>query len=132
MAYQPAQVGRPYHHRKHNYGQHKHDDHNPIRSRFGAPMENESAQGRGSDHKDAGRPYAHYRCAPTFDKLIAWLRSKGVTGEKPLHTLRKEFGSLIAQKFGIFAAQQMLGHSDITTTSQHYIEVKEKPILSLL
>jgi hypothetical protein len=51
MAYQPAQVGRPYHHRKHNYGQHKHNDHNPIRSRFGAPMENESAQGRGSDQE---------------------------------------------------------------------------------
>ena len=78
-----------------------------------------------------GKSYAHYRCALTFDKLIAWLRSKGVTGEKPLHTLRKEFGSLIAQKFGIYAAQQMLGHSDITTTSQHYVEVKEKPMLSL-
>jgi integrase len=79
-----------------------------------------------------GRPYAHYRCALTFDKLIAWLRSKGVTGEKPLHALRKEFGSLIAQKFGIYAAKEMLGHSDITTTASHYLEAKEKPVLSLL
>ena len=79
-----------------------------------------------------GKPYAHYRCALTFDKLITWLRSKGVSGEKPLHALRKEFGSLIAQKFGVFAAQQMLGHSDIATTASHYLEVKEKPVLSLL
>ena len=79
-----------------------------------------------------GKAYAHYRCAQTFDKLIAWLRSKGVSGEKPLHALRKEFGSLIAQKFGISAAKEMLGHADITTTASHYLESKEKPVLSLL
>lgn len=79
-----------------------------------------------------GKSYAHYRCQATFDKLIAWLRSKGVTGEKPLHALRKEFGSLIAQKFGIYAAKEMLGHADITTTASHYLEAKEKPVLSLL
>jgi hypothetical protein len=26
--------------------------------------------------------------------LIEWLRSNGINGHKPLHTLRKEFGSL--------------------------------------
>jgi hypothetical protein len=36
---------------------------------------------------DSGRPY--YRCAPTFARLNAWLRSKGVQANKPLHELRK-------------------------------------------
>jgi integrase len=75
--------------------------------------------------------YDHYRAQATFDKLIGWLRSKGVGGEKPLHTLRKEFGSLIAAKFGIYAAKQMLGHADITTTAAHYLEAKEKPVIGL-
>jgi integrase len=75
--------------------------------------------------------YDHYRCQMTFDKLITWLRAKGVGGEKPLHTLRKEFGSLIAARFGIYAAKQMLGHADITTTAAHYLEAKEKPMSAL-
>jgi integrase len=75
--------------------------------------------------------YDHYRAATQFEKLISWLRSKRVNGAKPVHTLRKEFGSLIAQKFGIFAAKEMLGHADIATTSAHYLETKTKPIIEL-
>ena len=74
---------------------------------------------------------AHYRCETTFARLIAWLRRHGVDGLKPLHTLRKEFGSLIAQKFGIYAAKEMLGHSDISTTAAHYLEAKEKPVVTI-
>ena len=62
---------------------------------------------------------------------LTWLRAKGVDGEKPLHALRKEFGSLIAQQFGIYAAKEALGHADIATTAGHYLEVKEKPMISL-
>ncbi|MGZ5567942.1 MAG: hypothetical protein ACXWKG_13070, partial [Limisphaerales bacterium] len=36
-----------------------------------------------------------YRCQETFQKVTTWLRLNGVTGDKPLHTLRKEFGSII-------------------------------------
>ena len=75
--------------------------------------------------------YDHYRSQATFDKLIAWLRGHGVDGEKPLHALRKEFGSLIAARFGIYAAKEMLGHADITTTAAHYLEAKEKPMIGL-
>lgn len=49
------------------------------------------------------KPYDHYRCATLFEKLIGWLRSAGVGGQRPLHTLRKEFGSLIAQSYRIHA-----------------------------
>ena len=75
--------------------------------------------------------YDHYRAQATFDKLIAWLRGHGVDGEKPLHVLRKEFGSLIAARFGIYAAKEMLGHADITTTAAHYLEAKERPMIGL-
>src|SRR5262249_44641662 len=37
--------------------------------------------------------YAHYRAQPDFDALTAWLRANGVPALKPLHELRKEFGS---------------------------------------
>jgi integrase len=80
---------------------------------------------------DPAKPYDHYRSQKTFDALIAWLRSKGVRGEKPLHTLRKEFGSLIAAKFGIYSAKELLGHSDIATTAGHYLEAKERPMIGL-
>ena len=36
----------------------------------------------------------YYRCDPIFDRLTNWLRKNGVSGSKPLHTLRKEYGSL--------------------------------------
>jgi hypothetical protein len=40
-------------------------------------------------------------------------------GPKPLQAVGKEFGSLIAARFGIYAAKEMLGHADITTTAAH-------------
>ncbi len=67
---------------------------------------------------------AYYRCKPIFDRLNEWLRSKGVTANKPLHEMRKEIGSLITTKLGIYAASQFLRHSDITTTARHYAEHK--------
>ena len=57
-----------------------------------------------------------YRCDGHFKALLVWLRAKGVTARNPLHTLRKEFGSLINQKFGIFAASAALRHSGIAIT----------------
>ena len=36
-----------------------------------------------------------HRCHREFDALCRWLRSHGVVSKKPLHTLRKEFGSQI-------------------------------------
>ena len=57
--------------------------------------------------------YQWYRCEETFEALLDWLRSKGVTGNKPLHQLRKLYGSEMASVHGIHAASSGLRHSDI-------------------
>ena len=73
---------------------------------------------------DSPRPY--YRCEPVLDRLNRWLRSKGVTANKPLHELRKEIGALVATEHGIYAASRFLRHSDITTTARHYADHKAR------
>lgn len=72
-----------------------------------------------------------YRCDGHFKDLLNWLRSKGVTTRNPLHTLRKEFGSLINQQFGIFAASAALRHSNITITREAYVDKKERIALDV-
>lgn len=67
-----------------------------------------------------------YRAENEFYELNAWLRSKGITAQKPLHELRKEFGSLICQQAGIFAASTQLRHSDIRVTTSFYVSKKER------
>lgn len=68
----------------------------------------------------------YYRCQHVFKHLTAWLRSKGIKANKPLHELRKEFGSQVNQKHGIWAASVALRHSDITTSARHYVGKKER------
>jgi hypothetical protein len=74
---------------------------------------------------------AYYRCEPVFNRLTAWLRSRGITANKPLHELRKEIGAQIATKHGIFAASKFLRHSDITTTARHYADHKARITVGL-
>jgi integrase len=64
----------------------------------------------------------YYRCESHFDTLNAWLRSKGVNTQKPLHTLRKEYGSLINKVHGIHAASKALRHADISVTNNFYTD----------
>ena len=71
------------------------------------------------DHKSRG-----YRCDATHETLIAWLKSKGVPGHRPIHTLRKEIGSIIATRDGIFKASRYLRHSDIRITAKLYADPK--------
>jgi integrase len=66
------------------------------------------------------RPHQYFRCDPIFDRLVAWLRRHGLNGNKPLHALRKEYGSLLTRRYGIHAASRALRHSDLRTTSEHY------------
>ena len=75
------------------------------------------------------RPYSRYRAQRTFNALVKWLRAKGIKGNSPLHTLRKEFGSAMARKFGIFAASAALRHSDISVTREFYLD--QKPVGSV-
>lgn len=83
---------------------------------------------------DVSRPgatYAHYRAADTFASLASWLRAHGVNSAKPLHTLRKEFGSLICQKAGLFAASRFLRHADTNITAMHYAAQKDRVTVGL-
>jgi integrase len=68
----------------------------------------------------------YYRCESHFDSLNAWLRSKGVNTQKPLHTLRKEYGSLINKAHGIHAASKALRHADISVTNNFYTDSRAR------
>ena len=66
-----------------------------------------------------------YRCNGIFAGVLAWLRAKGVPPAKPLHTMRKEIGSIIASEHGIFEASRYLRHSDIRITSAFYADKRK-------
>jgi integrase len=66
-----------------------------------------------------------YRCNAVFERVNEWLRVQGVDTMKPLHTLRKEIGSIIASEHGIFEASRYLRHSDIRITSAIYADKKK-------
>ncbi|MDR3117612.1 MAG: tyrosine-type recombinase/integrase [Puniceicoccales bacterium] len=63
-----------------------------------------------------------YRCDSISKKLNGWLHGKGIREQKPSHTLRKEYGSEICRKHGIYTASLALRHSSIATTVQHYAD----------
>lgn len=73
-----------------------------------------------------GVTYVHYRCQKQFEKLNKWLRAQGVTAGKPLHTLRKEFGSRLATTHGIHAASKGLRHADISITNAFYADSESR------
>jgi integrase len=70
--------------------------------------------------------YDYYRCRPCFDRIYAWLRAHGISGRKPLHTLRKEYGSQVCDRHGIYAASRALRHATVATTAAHYLDKKSK------
>lgn len=73
-----------------------------------------------------------HRCRRVSNRAIYWLRAyEDSSGNCPLaevrapiHTLRKELGAIVTSRHGIFAAQQILRHSDIKTTSHYYADYK--------
>jgi integrase len=75
--------------------------------------------------------WSKYRAEDTFKRLADWLRAHGVDSRTPLHTLRKEAGSLICAKHGLFAASRFLRHADIAITAQHYAAQKERVTIDL-
>lgn len=72
----------------------------------------------------ADRKSRGYRSDHTQARLLAWLRLHGVKGIRPIHILRKEIGSLIASRDGIWQASRYLRHSDIRITSRLYSDKK--------
>ena len=75
--------------------------------------------------------YSHYRAHKTFERLLLWLRAQGIKNRTPIHTLRKLFGSLICEEFGIFAASSALRHSSIAITEGHYVVKRGKTSVKL-
>ncbi len=75
-------------------------------------------EANGLPRKTSG--WDHYRADKLYTDLCRWLRAKGVEAQKPIHTLLKEFGKLIAEKMGLFAASLGLRHSSISVTEIFY------------
>jgi integrase len=66
--------------------------------------------------------YQWYRCDAVFENLLTWLRGKGVHGQKPIHALRKLYGSALVDRHGLHAASSGLRHADLRTTSEFYAD----------
>jgi integrase len=81
-----------------------------------------------------GAIHYYFRAQKLFERLTKWLRDHGVSGSKPLHELRKEFGSLVNKTLGIYAASTALRHKDIGITTQHYVssEIQTLPGLDAM
>jgi integrase len=58
--------------------------------------------------------------------VTTWLRAHGVTGDRPLHTLRKEFGSIICAAADIYTASRQLRHKQLGTTAAHYTDHRRR------
>jgi hypothetical protein len=74
----------------------------------------------------ADATFENYRAQAVFERLAAWLKRHGVTARKPIHELRKEFGSMVNRKHGLTAAKDLLRHADIGITAAHYIDSPRK------
>ena len=86
---------------------------------------NEYVIERKTPGRDAGATQ-FYRAQETFEKTTKWLRDHGVKTDKPLHTLRKEFGSIICESADIHTASRQLRHSDLATTAAFYTDHRRR------
>jgi hypothetical protein len=75
--------------------------------------------------------YTYYRAQEHFEFLIGWLRKQGIEGNKPLHVLRKEFGSLLCQRGGLYAASRGLRHSNVAITAAVYVDSTARAVTGL-
>ncbi len=74
----------------------------------------------------AKRGPGYCRCKETFKEVSKWLRDNGVDGLKPLHSLRKEFGSVINHATDIHTASRQLRHSTIKMTAAVYTDHRRR------
>lgn len=77
------------------------------------------------------KPAKPYRADIAMRAATAWLRGQGVSTNCPLHTLRKEFGSVICSRGDIYAASVQLRHSSIQVTRDHYLAPKSWVVMPL-
>jgi integrase len=78
-----------------------------------------------------GLTHSHYRAAATFSELTNWLRTQGFSVAKPLHTLRKLFGDMLNDRYGLHVASLGLRHADIGITAQHYVSKRSGTTVGL-
>lgn len=83
------------------------------------------------DGSTAQPAYSRYRAKRAFNALIKWLKDQGIRSPKALHFLRKEFGSIINEQYGLFAASRALRHGDISVTARHYLDTKARLTVGL-
>lgn len=86
------------------------------------------------ESKHAPRPMKknrERRAKEAFSTLYDWLKKNGVTASKPLHELRKEFGSILCQRGGLYAASRALRHAGVAITAAHYLDEKERATVGL-
>jgi integrase len=75
--------------------------------------------------------YTYYRAQEHFDFLVGWLRNQGIEGEKPIHVLRKEYGSLLCTRAGLLAASRGLRHSNVAVTAAVYVDSTPRAVTGL-
>jgi integrase len=98
--------------------------------------EAKTAESEGSVDVDAGllAELAPYRTGPAdnvvardaLEHAVRWLRGQGIDANKPLHTLRKEFGSIVAHGADLLTASRQLRHSSLTVTAAVYVEARKR------
>lgn len=86
-------------------------------------------ESRVSARPNAAHP--HYRANGHFKKLTTWLRGKDIDTPSPIHTLRKEYGRLITENYGIYAASKALRHAGIQITAAHYADDKRRIVVEI-
>lgn len=64
--------------------------------------------------------------------LARLLRAIGWTQRKPIHELRRQFGIQVADRWGVLAAKDQLGHSDLRTTTTSYVSSMRTQTVSVL
>jgi hypothetical protein len=57
---------------------------------------------------------------------LVWLKAHGVRQRNALHSLRKECGSLINQKYDLVTAKELLRRSSLAVTAAHYVENRKR------
>jgi integrase len=62
----------------------------------------------------------------SVEAAVRWLRQQGIADNKPLHALRKEFGSIVCQTADLLTASKQLRHSSLAVTASVYVESRRK------
>lgn len=81
---------------------------------------------RETDHLVAGFSAKQRRLAVEY-RHGKWLRSCGLQSRMTTHEMRKIFGAAVATRSGLFAAQELLGHRDPSTTMKSYAALVKRP-----